>query len=109
MLRTRRLMQKVLLLQDAAQCDIVHGGLRELGYDVAIVRAVHDLCAEIARVDPQVLVVTTESPSEETFASLAGVARSCARPVVMFARNGARELIRKAVESGVCAYVVDGW
>ena len=110
MLRTPRGMQKVLLLQDAAQCDIVQGGLRDLGYDiVALVRETRRLCDEVTRVDPQVIIVTSESPDEETFASLAAVGRISPRPIVMFARDGKRELIRKAVESGVCAYVVDGW
>ena len=31
------------------------------------------------------------------------------RPVVMFATDGRREVIRKTVDAGVAAYVVDGW
>jgi len=103
-------MQRVLLLQEVAEEPLLHDKVRELGYDiVALVREVTRLADEVARANPDVIIVTTDAPTEETFSSLGTIATTCPRPVVMFAREGDRELIRKAVENGVCAYVVDGW
>jgi response regulator NasT len=103
-------MQRVLLLQEEVQEPLLHDQVRELGYDiVAVVREVSRLAGEVARANPDVIIVTTQAPGEETFSSLGAIATACPRPIVMFARDGNRELIRKAVENGVCAYVVDGW
>ena len=103
-------MQRVLLLQDALEEPLLHDQLRELGYEIAaIVRDVAALTDEVVRTRPDVIIVTTHTPGEETFSRLGAVTASSPVPIVMFARHGDRELIRKAVESGVCAYVVDGW
>ena len=109
MLRKCRAMQTILLLRDAGETDIVHEGLRDLGYDIVAVRDAQKLCGETVRLDPYAIVVATEGPTDELLARLAEVTRTCPRPIVMFARQDKRELIRRAVESGVCAYVVDGW
>ena len=103
-------MPRVLLLDDASDEPLIQDSLREVGYEiVAVLREAHRLCAEVAQLRPDVIIVTTKAPTEETFVSLGNIAKSCPRPVVMFARVGNRELIRRAVENGVAAYVVDGW
>jgi response regulator NasT len=102
-------MQTVLMLRDAGEADVVHDSLRDLGYEIVHAREPHNLCTAVAQLDPYVIVVTTRSPTDDLLACLAEVTRTCPRPVVMFANDGKRELIRRAVQSGVCAYVVDGW
>ena len=103
-------MATVLLLQEGTHQPPLRAALCELGYDVvAELREAHKLHAAVTRLAPEVIVVTTEAPSEEMLVILASIATSCPRPVVLFARAGTRELIRKAVGSGVDAYVVDGW
>jgi two-component system, response regulator / RNA-binding antiterminator len=103
-------MQRVLLLQEELDERLLREQMLELGYDVvAIVRKVTRLAGEVARANPDVIIVTTDTPSEATFSALGDLVLACPRPVVMFARDGNREVIRKAVDKGVCAYVVDGW
>ena len=103
-------MATVLLLQDSTHQPPLDAALCELGYDViAKLREPHKLHGEVTRLRPDVIVIATEAPSEEMLVILASMATACPRPVVVFAREGTRELIRKAVDSGVDAYVVDGW
>ncbi len=103
-------MQTVVLLQDAPHAAAIRAALCELGYHVlAELDRPATLHHEVERLAPDLIIVATETPGAETLASLASIASSCPRPVVMFAREGGRELIRKAVECGVAAYVIDGW
>jgi response regulator NasT len=101
-------METVLLLEETRSHPPLRAALCELGYDVvAELSQVRRLHAEVTRLAPDVIMVTTETPSEELLVSLGSIAASCPRTVVLFAKEGTRELVRKAVDSGVSAYVVD--
>ena len=67
------------------------------------------LQTEIERIAPDVVIACTASPTSALLDALRALSSSAPRPVVMFATDGDRELIRRAVDSGVSAYVVDGW
>lgn len=103
-------MAKVLLLNEAAEEGLLHQTLCGLGYDVvASVREKQEFLKAVERLQPDIIIVITEAPDEAMFVSLSAVASSCPRPVLIFAKSGTRELIRRAVDSGVSSYVVDGW
>jgi len=103
-------MQTVILLEDAPHQRSLRDALAELGYEVlAQLCEPRKLHAEVERLHPDLIVVTADTPSEETLVTLGAVSGSCPRPVVVFAKAGTRELIRRAVDCGVAAYVVDGW
>lgn len=103
-------MHKVLLLEEAPHEPSLRSALTGLGYEVVSeLRDAHALRTEVARAAPDVIIVTTQTPSDETLVNLAAVSEASPRPIVVFARDGTRDLIRKAVDCGVAAYVVDGW
>lgn len=103
-------MQKVLLLEEGTHEPSLRNALTGLGYDVvAELRDAHALRTEVARAAPDVIIVTTRTPSAATLDGLAAISASSPCPIVVFAREGTRDLIRKAVDCGVAAYVVDGW
>jgi two-component system, response regulator / RNA-binding antiterminator len=83
--------------------------LEGLGYDVVAEindpRTLHD---EVLRLMPDAIIVDTESPHRDTLENLCSLTQSCPRPIVMFSADPRRDSIRKAVSSGVTAYVVDG-
>ena len=106
----RRLMQSVVLLHEAPHSTELGAALNEIGYRVVgEVTAAQFLESEVERSKPDVIVVATDSPPDETLKVLGSLAASHPRPVIMFARDRNREVIRRAVECGVAAYVVDGW
>src|SRR5512134_107387 len=93
-------MAKVLLLNEAAEEGLLHQTLCELGYDVvASVREKQGFVKAVERLQPDIIIVITEAPDEAMFVSLSAVASSCPRPVLIFAKSGTRELIRRAVDS----------
>ena len=103
-------MQKVLLLEEASDDVSLSNTLTGLGYDVvARLGDARALRTEVARLAPDVIIVKTQTPGDETLETLAEVSESFPRPIVMFAAEGDRDLIRKAVDCGADAYVVDGW
>ena len=67
------------------------------------------LDAEVVRVAPDVIIACTASPSATMLQSLHALAQIAPKPVVMFASDTRRHAIRRAVDAGVAAYVVDGW
>lgn len=103
-------MQTVLLLEEASEDVSLRNSLTNLGYDiVAHLDEPGALRTEVARAAPDVIIVKTQTPSDETLDSLAAVSASSPRPIVVFAAEGDRDLIRRAVDCGVDAYVVEGW
>lgn len=67
------------------------------------------LGAEVGRVAPEVIIACAGTPSTTMLSALRGLAETAPTPVVMFASDTRREVIRKTVDAGVAAYVVDGW
>ena len=103
-------MYKVLLLTEGSRDEALGASLAELGY--AIVSEVSDarlLRTEVARSAPEVIIVRVDAPSDDLLEAIGAVSAALPRPIVVFAREGTREVIRRAVECGVAAYVVEGW
>jgi response regulator NasT len=75
---------------------------------VACLSPEEDLLAEVARYWPDVVIIDIDLPSRDTLESLRSVQASDPRPMVMFSQDDNGETIRRAVQAGVSAYVVDG-
>ncbi len=79
------------------------------GFDiVACVSPDESLLDAVARWVPDVVLIDIDSPSRDTMENLRTVQAQHPRPMVMFTQDDAGESIRRAVEAGVTAYVVDG-
>jgi two-component system, response regulator / RNA-binding antiterminator len=78
-----------------------HAVVASLASPLALLRAVEDL-------QPDVIVIDTESPTRDVLEHVVIVSQSSPRPIVMFATDKGGEMIRDAVRAGVSAYVVDG-
>lgn len=102
-------MSTVVLVEDTPH-PTLRTTLDRLGYRIlAELNDASGLCSVVTRLAPDIVIVATESPNAATLDSVSAVSNSSPRPVVMFARDESRDVIRKAVECGVSAYVVDGW
>ncbi len=101
---------RVLVVDDSPErAEVLRDGLRRAGYEVtASLSSPLALLKTIEDLQPDVIVIDTESPSRDVLEHLVMVTRHTPRPVVMFATDGALEVIREAVRAGVSAYVVDG-
>jgi response regulator NasT len=103
-------MLTVLVIDESRQrAGEICAGLALAGYQVAAILAdSDDLSREVEKLQPDVILIQTDSPSRDTLENLAAMHRNMPRPVVMFTHAGHGETIRDAVKAGVSAYVVDG-
>jgi two-component system, response regulator / RNA-binding antiterminator len=100
----------VLLTRDAPHAGSVRAALETQRYVIlSELREAHLLHAEVVRLAPDVIIACTQSPDEQLLESLETISAVCPRPVVMFATDPSRDVIRRSVEAGVAAYVVEGW
>jgi response regulator NasT len=83
--------------------------LADAGYEViAHLSDTANLDEAVRKLQPDVVIIDTESPSRDTLEHLCAMNESAPRPIVMFAHDGDTAKIREATRAGVCAYVVGG-
>ncbi len=103
-------MLTVLVIDESrTRAGDICAGLALAGYQVAAILAdSENLTAEVEKLQPDVILIDTESPSRDTLENLAVMNQDMPRPVVIFTQDDGQDAIRDAVKAGVSAYVVDG-
>ena len=101
---------RVLLIDDGAhRVSLIHDELTRQGHFVVGVidsaLLVHDC---VVRLQPDVVIVDSESPSRDTLEHLATVSSTHPRPVVVFAEDQSPAPMQQALRAGVSAYVIAG-
>ena len=101
---------RVLVVDESAEgAEMLRAALRHAGLEVtASLSSPLALLKTIETLQPDVIVIDTESPSRDVLEQLALMSQHTPRPVVMFANDRQPEKIREATRAGVSAYVVDG-
>ena len=103
-------MLTVLVIDESrTRAGDICAGLALAGYQVAAILAdSENLTAEVEKLQPDVILIDTESPSRDTLENLAVMNQDMPRSVVIFTQDDGQDAIRDAVKAGVSAYVVDG-
>lgn len=101
---------RVLLIDDGAhRVHLIQQELARLGCDVVGVieqgALIHDC---VLRLQPDVVIVDSESPTRDTMENLAAMNERAPRPVVVFSEDASDDPMRRALKAGVSAYVVAG-
>jgi two-component system, response regulator / RNA-binding antiterminator len=101
---------RVLLIGDGARhVDLIRDELKRQGHEVVGVvnsaTLIHDI---VLRLKPDVVIVDSESPTRDTLENLAVLSSTSPRPVVVFSQDAAQDTMRRALNAGVSAYVIDG-
>jgi response regulator NasT len=101
---------RVLVVDESAErAEMLREALLHAGYEVtASLSSPLSLLKAIEQVEPDVIVIDTDSPSRDVLEHLVVMSQHTPRPVVMFAADREPETIRAATRAGVSAYVVDG-
>jgi two-component system, response regulator / RNA-binding antiterminator len=103
-------MLRVLVVDESAErAEILREGLARAGHEVAAsLSSPLELLRAVERVQPDVIIIDTDSATRDVLEHVVIVSRDCPRPIVMFARDDDAETIREVTRAGVSAYVVDG-
>src|SRR5688500_5960460 len=103
-------MRVLVVHESAGRGEILRAALLLAGYEVAAsLSSPLSLLKTAEQLEPNVIVIDTDSPSRDVLENLVMVSRHTPRPVVMFASDGSAETIRAVTRAGVSAYVVDGF
>ena len=90
-----------VLVIDESRCRAAEicAGLALAGYQVAAILADSaNLTAEVEKLQPDVILIDTESPSRDTLENLAVVNKNMPRPVVIFTQEEGQSAIRDVVD-----------
>jgi response regulator NasT len=101
---------RVLLCdEDRGRAALLEQALADAGYSViARLADADNLSAEVARHQPDVIIIDLDSPDRDTLEQMRTISREQPRPIVMFAEDDDSGTINQAIKAGVSAYVVDG-
>lgn len=98
----------MLVDQSAERRKILEKILRDYGYkNLFATCGLEDLYSLVASIQPDVVLIELESPSRDTLEQLHAIQRNQPTPVVMFAHDPNTQTLNAAVDSGVCAYMLD--
>ena len=101
---------RVLVVDESTErAELLRAALLLAGHEVtAALSSPLALLHTIEQLQPDVIVINTDSPSRDVLEHLVMVSQHTPRPVVMFTSDGSEQAIRAATRAGVSAYVVDG-
>lgn len=100
----------ILLIDDhPARAEIVEAGLRAAGYRLlARLDGTQDLTQRVRELEPDVVVVSIDSPSRDAIEDMRRCTEQQPRPIALFVDQSDPATIAAAMEAGVSAYVVKG-
>jgi two-component system, response regulator / RNA-binding antiterminator len=100
----------VLLIDDnPTRAEIVEAGLAAAGYRLlARLEGTQDLTMRVRELEPDVVVVSIDSPSRDAIEDIRRSTEQQPRPIALFVDQSDPATIAAAMEAGVSAYVVKG-
>ena len=104
-------MLRVMLVADDSQKDVslLNDGLKLAGYDVVEVSmSASALLDRVAALQPDVIIIDSDSPTRDTLEQLSFVNARQPRPIVLFTEDRDNATIQAALQAGVSAYIVAG-
>ncbi|MCC2637457.1 MAG: response regulator NasT [Moraxellaceae bacterium] len=103
-------MLKVLLVNDThKQVGRLRDSLIQAGFEVVDeVSSALMIPRKVASLQPDIVMIDTDSPSRDVLEQVVIVSQNEPRPIVMVSDDGQPSAIRAAIKAGVSAYVVEG-
>ena len=103
-------MLRVMLVDDSLETvSPLQDGLGSAGYEVVVVSSQGlALAKQVAEVQPDVIIIDTQSPTRDVLEHVSVVTANDPRPIVLFTEDRANATIQAALKAGVSAYVVAG-
>lgn len=103
-------MLKILLVNDTQkQVGRLRDSLTLAGFEVVDeVSSAFMIPRKVAALQPDIVMIDTDSPSRDVLEQVVIVSQNEPRPIVMVSDDGQPSAIRAAIKAGVSAYVVEG-
>lgn len=102
-------MRIAVIDDSAARAAIIRDGLSAVpDCEISVLSGRHGLLAEIASIDPDIVLMDLGNPSRDVLEEYFAVSRALSRPIAMFVDQSDDDAIAASIDAGVSAYVVDG-
>ena len=103
-------MLRVMLVDDSpGDVSPLRDNLLQSGYDVVEVTSSADVLLDrVAAMQPDVIIIDSDSPTRDTLEQLSFVSARQPRPIVLFTEDRESATIQAAIKAGVSAYIVAG-
>lgn len=103
------MLRVMVVEEDSERRRILQQVLQQAGHQViADVASTINMLNLVAKLQPDVIIIDTNSPDRDTLEHICVITQDAPRPIIMFSADGDCKKIRDAVRAGVNAYVVDG-
>jgi response regulator NasT len=100
---------KVLLVDDQpGRIALTQPALEGAGCKVFLSQSAFQLSEQVEKLEPDAVIISTDSPDRDTLEHICAMSGNCPRPVVMFTDDSSPDSIRAAIQAGVVSYVVSG-
>ena len=109
-LKTAEYDLNILVIDDdPARAAVLEAALVEAGHaHVATIQCTTNLRQRIAAIAPDMVIIDLKNPDRERLERVFDVTRTVQKPVAMFVDKSDGDMVRRSVDAGVSAYVVDG-
>ncbi len=102
-------MRIAVIDESTARAAIIRDGLSAIpDCEISVLSERHGLLAEIAAIDPDIVLMDLGNPSRDVLEEYFAVSRALSRPIAMFVDQSDDDAIAASIDAGVSAYVVDG-
>ena len=103
-------MLRILLINDTAKkVGRLKSALSEAGFGVVDESGLTiDLPARVAAIRPDVILIDSESPGRDVLEQVCLLSRDQPHPIVLFTDEHDPQVMRRAIQSGVSAYIIEG-
>lgn len=100
---------RVILVEQSEQHNCrLKDALLSAGFKVlGVVRETDDLFTQVVELQPDAIIIESESPKRDTLEHLAGISAEYPKPMVMLAEHADSILTKMAADAGVSVYAVD--
>ena len=102
-------MNILIIDQIEKRAEPLEAALRELGHEVLVRPAgKYAIYKMVESFQPDVVIVDADSPDRDTLEDVSMTTDKLPRPIIFFAKDEDDDVIRKSIQAGVSAYIVDG-
>lgn len=103
-------MLRVMVVDESNEyAELLREGLHAAGHTVvAALSSTVDILEQVERIQPDVIVISVDSPGRDSLEHICVVSQNRPKPIVMFTQERDSNTIKEAVRVGVTAYIVDG-
>ena len=102
-------LRVILIDSRTERSERMQRALIESGFQVlAVMRETDDLYAGLRNLQPDAVIIDTDSPTRDTLEHLGALCQRFPKPMIMMSDAADAALTRAAASVGVSAYVVDG-